>query len=239
MEPRKLIYVVDDDENVQMVVDRYLIREGFSVKIFSGAEEAVAAMEAQLPNMVILDVMLPGMDGYEFCKWIRARSDLPIIMVSARDEEVDRILGLELGSDDYLAKPFSPRELVARVRTVFRRIRPPSAQFLDAEQQTSLPACGSLILRDSEHRIVSGTNDLPLTTKEYELLAHFIRHKSQAFTREQLLTQVWGYEFISDERSIDDLVKRLRKKLAAANSRAEIVTVWGFGYKLEGEEYPM
>ncbi|MCI0182512.1 response regulator transcription factor [Sulfoacidibacillus ferrooxidans] len=236
MEPRKLIYVVDDDENVRMVVDRYLIREGFIVRVFPAAEEALKTMENELPDMIILDVMLPDMNGYEFCKWIRARSDLPIIMVSARDEEVDRILGLELGSDDYLAKPFSPRELVARVRTVFRRMRPAVTPANDVKEVPSLPTCGGLVLRNSEHRIVSDQHDLTLTAKEYELLSHLILHKHQAFTREQLLTQVWGYEFISDERAIDDLVKRLRKKLAMANSRAEIVTVWGFGYKLEGEE---
>ncbi|MHB1628425.1 MAG: response regulator transcription factor [Bacilli bacterium] len=226
--------MIDDDESVRTVVERYLLREGYEVKSFVRAEEALTEIDRLFPDMVILDIMLPGMSGYEFCKSLRARSDVPIIMVSARDEEVDRILGLELGSDDYLAKPFSPRELVARVRTVFRRLRPAAAE----EKQPShpFPSCGDLALHDDERRIASTDRDLVLTTKEFELLAYLIKHKGRAFTREQLLTQVWGYEFIGDERAIDDLVKRLRKKLGVAGSHAEIVTVWGFGYKLESGE---
>ncbi len=234
MEVHRLIYVIDDDESVRTVVERYLLREGYEVKSFVRAEEALTEIDLIFPDMVVLDIMLPGMSGYEFCKLIRARSDVPIIMVSARDEEVDRILGLELGSDDYLAKPFSPRELVARVRTVFRRLRPAISE--EKQPHPSFPSCGDLVLRDEARRIISADKDLVLTTKEFELLAYLIRYKGRAFTREQLLTQVWGYEFIGDERAIDDLVKRLRRKLGAAESHAEIVTVWGFGYKLEGGE---
>jgi len=228
----RLIYVIDDDESVRTIVERYLLREGFSVHSFISAEAAQAAIEQHLPDMLILDIMLPGQSGYDLCKWVRSRSDLPIIMVSARDEEVDRILGLELGSDDYLAKPFSPRELVARVRTVFRRLRIVSAPPEPAVTLTH--ACGDLTLRDEERRVTSGDQDIVLTAKEYELLSYLIKHKSRAFTREQLLTQVWGYEYIGDERAIDDLVKRLRKKLVGVDSHVEIVTVWGYGYKLEG-----
>ena len=234
MNARRLIYVVDDEESVRTVVERYLDRDGYDVRSFADGEAALAALETLLPDMLILDIMLPGLSGYELCKWIRARSELPIIMVSARDEEVDRILGLELGSDDYLSKPFSPRELAARVRTVFRRARPlPPAPEGEAGAPEH-PVCGDLTLRDEERRIVAGDRDLVLTAKEFELLAYLIRHRSRAFTREQLLTQVWGYEFIGDERAIDDLVKRLRKKIAGADAHAEIVTVWGYGYKLEG-----
>lgn len=228
-----MIYVIDDDESVRTVVERYLLREGFAVNSFVSGEEALTAMQRTMPDMVILDIMLPGLSGYDLCKWLRSRSDLPIIMVSARDEEVDRILGLELGSDDYLAKPFSPRELVARVRTVFRRLRVvhiPIGQ-IDAEQALQ---CGDLTLRDEERRISRQDQDMVLTTKEYELLAYLIKHKNRAFTREQLLTQVWGYEYIGDERAIDDLIKRLRKKIGQVDSHVEIVTVWGYGYKLEG-----
>ncbi len=234
MDVRRLIYVIDDDESVRTVVERYLLREGYEVKSFVRAEEALAEIDQVFPDMVILDIMLPGMNGYEFCKSIRTHSDVPIIMVSARDEEVDRILGLELGSDDYLAKPFSPRELVARVRTVFRRLRPATVE--ERQPPLSFPSCGDLVLRDEERRILCADKDMVLTTKEFELLAYLIKHRGRAFTREQLLTQVWGYEFIGDERAIDDLVKRLRKKLGVAESHAEIVTVWGFGYKLESGE---
>ena len=227
----RLIYIVDDDESVRTIVMRYLEREGFEVRCFSTGEQAQSAMDEKMPDMLVLDIMLPGMSGYDLCKWIRVRSDLPIIMVSARDEEVDRILGLELGSDDYLSKPFSPRELVARVRTVFRRLRTSGDKVVE---DNHFPNCADLVLHDEERRILVKQQDLVLTAKEFELLSYLIRHKSRAFTREQLLTQVWGYDFIGDERAIDDLVKRLRKKLSALCSSAEIVTVWGYGYKLEG-----
>jgi len=230
---QRLIYVIDDDESVRTVVERYLLRDGFQVKCFANAELAVATMNDCMADMIILDIMLPGMSGYELCRWIRARSDIPIIMVSARDEEVDRILGLELGSDDYLAKPFSPRELVARVRTVFRRLRPSLREPVRAVEEVH-PACADLVVYEDERRIAANSADLVLTVKEFELLAYLVKSKNRAFTREQLLTQVWGYDFIGDERAIDDLVKRLRKKLSAAQAQAEIITVWGYGYKLEG-----
>ncbi len=235
MDSQKSIFVIDDDESVRTVMERYLTREGYSVDSFATAETAMQILQQQLPDMIILDIMLPGMSGYDLCKWIRVRSDVPIIMVSARDEEVDRILGLELGSDDYLSKPFSPRELVARVRTVFRRMRGSlTVPDNDGDSPAVFPNCADLVLREEERRIVCKDIEVTLTSKEFELLAFLIKHKSKAFTREQLLSQVWGYEFIGDERAIDDLVKRLRKKLSSVNSNAEIVTVWGFGYKLEG-----
>ncbi len=235
MDSQKSIFVIDDDESVRTVMERYLTREGYVVESFATAEAAMQKMQQQLPAMFILDIMLPGMSGYDLCKWIRLRSDVPIIMVSARDEEVDRILGLELGSDDYLSKPFSPRELVARVRTVFRRMRGSmNAIENEAESAVAFPNCADLVLREEERRIMCKNTEVSLTSKEFELLEFLIKNKSKAFTREQLLSQVWGYEFIGDERAIDDLVKRLRKKISYVNSTAEIVTVWGFGYKLEG-----
>ena len=211
-------------------MERYLMREGFHVTSFVDAENARASMKQSFPDMIILDIMLPGVSGYELCKWVRANSDLPIIMVSARDEEVDRILGLELGSDDYLSKPFSPRELVARVRTVFRRLR--GSSHMVAESDDGLVICGDLVLRESERRITNAGTDIALTTKEFELLSYLIKHKGKAFTREQLIRQIWEYSFVGDERSIDDLVKRIRKKLTAVQSESEIITVWGYGYKL-------
>ncbi len=235
MENQKSIFVIDDDESVRTIMERYLTREGYVVRSFAAAEPSIQAMKQIFPDMLILDIMLPGMSGYDLCKWIRIRSALPIIMVSARDEEVDRILGLELGSDDYLSKPFSPRELVARVRTVFRRIHSPYLGVEnDLESLIHYPDCADLVLREEERRIMCHNIEVGLTAKEFELLAFLIKHKSKAFTREQLLSQVWGYEFIGDERAIDDLIKRLRKKISSVNSSSEIVTVRGFGYKLEG-----
>ncbi|KUO97154.1 response regulator transcription factor [Ferroacidibacillus organovorans] len=234
MDVAQRIFVIDDDESVRTVMERYLLREGFSVTCFANADLAMPALVENLPDMVILDIMLPGTSGYDLCRWLRARTEVPIIMVSARDEEVDRVLGLELGSDDYLSKPFSPRELVARVRTVLRRLSGARAASAQDAATAQYPTCADLELRDDERRIVAAGHDLVLTTKEFELLAYFIKNKSRAFTREQLLTQVWGYDFIGDERAIDDLVKRLRRKLTQAQSIAEIITVWGYGYKLEG-----
>lgn len=236
-ETKKKIYVVDDDETIRLIVMRYLAKEGYEVQGFGDGESVLAAYANQPPDMLILDIMMPGIDGLEVCRKIRAESQIPIIMVSAKDDEVDRIVGLELGSDDYLSKPFSPRELLARVKTVFRRFHvglQQQAQVLGSQA----PDTEHLVMRDlqlfpEERRAVCQGEDVPLTTKEYDLLFFFARHINKAFTRQQLLTQVWGYDYIGDERAIDDLVKRLRKKLKASGSDCEIKTVWGYGYKVE------
>ncbi|MBL0386118.1 response regulator transcription factor [Tumebacillus sp. ITR2] len=235
-ETKKKIYVVDDDENIRKIVMRYLEAEGYEVRGFGDGESALTAFDEAQPDMFILDIMMPGIDGLEVCRKLRAQSQIPIIMVSAKDDEIDRIVGLELGSDDYLSKPFSPRELLARVKTVFRRFHVGLQQ--QAQQEVSPPALEHLLLRDltlylEERRAVCQEVDVPLTTKEYDLLSFFARHINKAFTREQLLTQVWGYDYLGDERAIDDLVKRLRKKLKTAGSDCEIKTVWGYGYKVE------
>lgn len=230
---KKYIYIVDDDVKICEIIGRYLQAEGYSVRAFHRAEQALDAWKQEPPDMFILDIMMPGMDGYEFCRRIRAESMVPIIMVSAKDEEVDKIVGLELGSDDYLSKPFSPRELVARVKTMFRRI---DAMHLEKEEETPSTSFQLSDLRfyPEERRVVKNDADIQFTTKEYELLLFFAKNKNKPFTREQLLNQVWGYDYIGDERAIDDLIKRLRKKLSTVESQAEIKTVWGYGYKLEG-----
>lgn len=235
-ETKKKIYVVDDDETIRLIVLRYLEAEGYAVTGFGDGESALQAFAESPPDMFILDIMMPGIDGLEVCRKLRAQSQIPIIMVSAKDDEIDRIVGLELGSDDYLSKPFSPRELLARVKTVFRRFHVGMQQ--QAQAGSPLQQTEHLVLRDltlfpEERRAVCQAADMPLTTKEYDLLYFFARHANKAFTREQLLTQVWGYEYIGDERAIDDLVKRLRKKLKTAGSDCEIKTVWGYGYKVE------
>jgi DNA-binding response OmpR family regulator len=234
MEERKrLIFIVDDDETVRMIMERYLQAEGYRVQTYALAEDALEAWEREPPDMFIIDIMMPGVDGYELCRRIRAKSMVPIIMVSAKDDEVDKIVGLELGSDDYLSKPFSPRELVARVKTMFRRIDAMLSGQVDSEKQSVLQV-GDLKLYLDERRITKEDTEISLTTKEYDLFSYLATNRNKAFTREQLLNQVWGYDYIGDERAIDDLVKRLRKKLRAADSSVEIKTVWGYGYKLEG-----
>ncbi|GAX89403.1 response regulator transcription factor [Effusibacillus lacus] len=232
--PRK-IYVVDDDEKICEIIARYLQTEGYQVRIFHRAAAALEAWTQEPPDMFILDIMMPGMDGYEFCRRIRAQSMVPIIMVSARDDEVDKIVGLELGSDDYLSKPFSPRELVARVKTMFRRIDAMQAQdTLPNENSRQGVRLADLQILSEERRVTRNGTDIPFTTKEFELFSFLVTNLNKAYTREQLLNQVWGYEYPGDERAIDDLVKRIRKKLKSVESSVDITTVWGYGYKLEG-----
>jgi DNA-binding response OmpR family regulator len=237
VEEAKRIFVVDDDANIRLIIARYLEAEGYHVTEFASGEEALHAFDQEKPDMVILDIMMPGMDGFEVCRKLRAKSQIPIIMVSAKDDEVDRIVGLELGSDDYLSKPFSPRELLARVKTVFRRFHAAAAMatsHVQAEEQVNRLQVKDLAVFPDERKVMCGAQEVEFTTKEFDLLHFFCRHLNKAFTREQLLTQVWGYDYVGDERAIDDLVKRLRKKLKGAGSHVEIKTVWGYGYKVEG-----
>jgi DNA-binding response OmpR family regulator len=232
-ERKRLIYIVDDDETVRVIMERYLQAEKYRVQTFALAEDALRAWEREEPDMFIIDIMMPGIDGYELCRRIRAKSMVPIIMVSAKDDEVDKIVGLELGSDDYLSKPFSPRELVARVKTMFRRIDALRSEGAGSRDKQELLA-GDLKFYLDERRIAKENEEISLTTKEYDLLSFLAMNLNKAFTREQLLNQIWGYDYIGDERAVDDLVKRIRKKLKAAGSTVEIKTVWGYGYKLEG-----
>lgn len=225
----KLIYVVDDEQNIRELVKSYLVKEGFEVSVYRDGESALQDFAKRKPDMLILDIMMPGMDGYSLCREIRKSSDVPIIMVSARDDEIDRILGLELGSDDYISKPFSPRELVVRVKTIFRRIRDEEPQGRDTEKGIT---CKDISILPEARRVLSGETEIELTAKEYDFLLYLAGNKGRAFTREQLINSIWGYEYIGDTRAIDDLVKRVRKKLAEAGSALEITTVWGYGYKI-------
>jgi DNA-binding response OmpR family regulator len=221
----KLIYVVDDEENIRELISKYLIKEGYRVESFENGESVINAVVKEEPDMMILDIMMPGIDGFEVTREIRRDSNIPIIFVSAKDEEFDRILGIELGGDDYLSKPFSPRELVARVKAIFRRVES------TIENKNIISIEDAKILK-SERRVIVKGEDIDFTTKEYELLQFLTENRNIVFTREQLLNGVWGYNYIGDERSIDDLVKRIRKKLKEKGSTLEIKTVWGYGYKI-------
>jgi len=223
----KHIFVVDDERNIRDLIQKYLEKEGYQVTVFENAKNVVSEINRLKPDLLVLDIMMPGSDGLELCKEIRKHREIPIVFVSARDEELDRILGLELGADDYLSKPFSPRELVVRIKNILRRLEK-SSQIEAAE----------LIAKDIKlecHRryVEKDGIELKLTTKEYDLLEFMIRNKSMPFTREQLLEKVWGYDYIGDIRVIDDLVKRLRKKLAEVEAVLEIKTVWGYGYRID------
>src|SRR5699024_3235534 len=223
------IAVVEDDENIQHIVATYLKKEGYEIELFDNAEDALKLWTEDPPHMWVLDIMLPGMDGYEFCKKIRETSDVPIIIISAKDEEVDKIIGLELGGDDYLTKPFSPRELVARVRRLFAR----SYQNIKVENEQQHIQVGHLTINEDMRKVMWDNEEIEVTVKEFELLIMLAKNPERAFSREELLNHVWGNDYFGSDRAVDDLVKRIRKKIPDLN----LDTVWGFGYRLsDGEE---
>lgn len=223
----KHIFVVDDERNIRDLIRKYLEKEGYMVTTFENAQNVLGEITRLKPELLVLDIMMPGIDGLELCKEIRKSTDIPIVFVSARDEELDRILGLELGADDYLSKPFSPRELVVRIKNIMKRLEKAGQGRIEV-----LSARDVRVERQRRYAEVKGS-ELKLTGKEYELLEFLVLNKNMPFTREQLLEKVWGYDYIGDIRVIDDLVKRLRKKLADAESFLEIKTVWGYGYRVD------
>ena len=223
------IGLVEDDANIQNIVSAYLKKEGYDVTIMDSAEKGWELWENDPPDMWILDIMLPGMDGYEFCKKIRKRSDVPIIIISAKDEEIDKILGLELGGDDYLTKPFSPRELIARVKRLFRRTQPKQNH---AEEETDRLKVDHLLIYREDRRIFFQGKEYEITSKEYEMLLLFAENPNRAFSREELLLKIWGNDYFGSDRAVDDLVKRIRKKM----DHIPLETVWGYGYRLRKEE---
>ncbi|ASN07139.1 response regulator transcription factor [Virgibacillus necropolis] len=223
------IGVVEDDTNIQNIVSAYLKKEGFTITVSDSAEEAWQVWETGPPDMWILDIMLPGMDGYDFCKKIREESDVPIIIISAKDEEIDKILGIELGGDDYLTKPFSPRELVARVKRLFKRSNP---VIQNTEQEKEKIKIDNLLIRKNDRRLFWIGQEIEVTSKEYDMLLLFAENVNRAFSREELLIKIWGDDYFGSDRAVDDLVKRIRKKL----DDIQLETVWGYGYRLRSEE---
>ena len=225
----KLIYVVDDEQNIRELIKSYLVKEGFAVEVFADGESALEEFSKKKPDMLIIDIMMPGIDGYSLCREIRKSSQVPIIMVSAKDDEIDRILGLELGSDDYISKPFSPRELVVRVKAIFRRVNGSGQEQTDERNAVKFR---DILLLPEERKVMKDNKEIGFTAKEYDFLVYLIKNKNRVFTREQLINSIWGYEYIGDTRAIDDLVKRVRRKLGEAGASLEITTVWGYGYKI-------
>ncbi|MFS0562503.1 response regulator transcription factor [Terribacillus sp. 179-K 1B1 HS] len=225
------IIVVEDDQNIRNIVEAYLKKEGYQISVAETAELALEIADKETPDMWIMDIMLPGMDGYALCNKIRQTSEVPIIIISAKDEEIDRILGLELGGDDYLTKPFSPRELVARVKRLFKRWNMQTNQEPQQTKQMDLQA-GDLQLQLGERRIYWHDAEIEVTAKEFEMLVILVQNPNRAFSRDELLTQVWGEDYFGSDRAVDDLVKRLRKKMDGI----PIETVWGFGYRFRMNE---
>jgi DNA-binding response OmpR family regulator len=231
------ILVVDDEPPIVDVLVYNLERANYTVLVARDGFEALAVARCEQPDLIVLDLMLPGLDGLEVCRALRRECDVPIIMLTARDGEVDRVVGLELGADDYVAKPFSVRELVARIRSVLRRAGPgaPGAIIPTDTAATSQPAIrvGDLRVDPARYEARLAGRELSLTTQEFDLLQTFAQHAGQVLSREQLLSQVWGYDYYGDLRVVDAAVKRLRAKLSdAAPQRELIATVRGVGYKL-------
>ncbi len=226
----KRILVVDDEKRIRDIIVMYLLKEGYEVSDFDNADSAYEYFEKNKVDLIVLDIMMRGTNGLDLCKKIRRTSDVPIIFVSARTEELDRILGLELGADDYLPKPFSVRELVIRIKNILRRTE---GQFT--------PKDDSIFSRDlviyPEQRIVKvNDTELALTTKEFEVLKILVENKGYPLSRDKIIQSIWGYEYDGYDRNVDDTIKRLRKKLKEADSKVEVQTVWGFGYKIVADE---
>ena len=230
MVTKQKILIVDDDENIAELISLYLLKECFDTMMVHDGEEALAAFDNYSPNLVLLDLMLPGIDGYQVCREIRAKSDTPIIMLSAKGEVFDKVLGLELGADDYMIKPFDSKELVARVKAVLRRYQPAQAsQTKPAGKYVEYP---DLTINLTNYSVVYKEKTVDMPPKELELLYFLASSPNQVFTREQLLDHIWGYEYIGDTRTVDVHIKRLREKIKDHASWA-ISTVWGIGYKFE------
>ncbi|HHW10757.1 MAG TPA: response regulator transcription factor [Firmicutes bacterium] len=223
------ILVVDDEPNVLELVSVYLNREGFAVTTAEDGRKALELFDSVHPDLVILDLMLPELDGWEVCRYIRTAGQTPIIMLTARNEDLDRIVGLEMGADDYVPKPFNPRELVARVKAVLRRTR-----IMPADENQEILRFPYLEIDKLRHAARLKDAEIPLTPKEFDLLWLLASHPGRTYTREELLEHVWGYDYFGDDRTIDVHIKRLRKKLEPEELPYRYIhTVWGVGYRFE------
>lgn len=231
MAAKQKILIVDDDVNIAELISLYLTKECFDTKTVHDGKDALTAFEQYAPNLILLDLMLPGIDGYQVCREIRAKSDVPIIMLSAKGEIFDKVLGLELGADDYIMKPFDSKELVARVKAVLRRFQP-SAKSSAASPDIKCVEYPGLVVNLSNYSVIYNGQPVDMPPKELELLYFLAASPNQVFTREQLLDHIWGYEYIGDTRTVDVHVKRLREKIKD-NDSWSLSTVWGIGYKFE------
>ena len=220
------VLAVDDDRNIAELIALYLTKEGYEVRTSSDGDAALAEFAAFAPNIVILDLMLPGMDGYEICRRMRETSGVPIIMLTARGEVFDKVLGLTIGADDYMVKPFDGKELVARVKAVLRRY---DGQDIKADNIVSAP---NLIINPITYTVTYHGKELSMPPKEFELLHFLAMWPGRVFTRDQLLDGIWGYEFYGDSRTVDVHIKRIREKMSEEDDWG-IKTVWGVGYKFE------
>jgi len=230
MVSKQKILIVDDDNNIAELISLYLTKECFETRILNDGESVMDTVESFDPNLILLDLMLPGIDGYQVCREVRAKYTLPIIMLSAKGEIFDKVLGLELGADDYIEKPFDSKELVARVKAVLRRYKPTAVPV-----ETSRDKCAeyqNLTVNLTNYSVVYMGQTVEMPPKELELLYFLASSPNHVFTREQLLDQIWGYEYIGDTRTVDVHIKRLREKIKD-HANWKIATIWGIGYKFE------
>ncbi len=233
MAEKQKVLIVDDDENIAELISLYLIKECYETMIVNDGESALKAFPEFKPNIILLDLMLPGMDGYQVCRELRSTSQVPIIMLSAKGEIFDKVLGLELGADDYMIKPFDSKELVARVKAVLRRYQQPAAPAVSSsEQQGEFVEYPDLVVNLTNYSVLYKGHSVEMPPKELELLYFLASSPNQVFTREQLLDHIWGYEYVGDTRTVDVHIKRLREKIKDHSGWA-LTTVWGIGYKFE------
>lgn len=231
---KQRILIVDDDENIAELISLYLVKECFDTEVAVNGEEALEKFETYKPNLVLLDIMLPGIDGYDVCREIRKKSNVPVIMLSAKGEVFDKVLGLKIGADDYMVKPFDSNELVARVQAILRRtaIQKEEQHSTTAEEEGECVKYDGLTVNLTGYSVIYNGQMVEMPPKELELLYFLASKPNQVFTREQLLDKIWGYDYIGDTRTVDVHVKRVREKIKDG-SNWSIATVWGIGYKFE------
>lgn len=235
MVTKQKILIVDDDNNIAELISLYLVKECFDTKIVNDGESAIEAFDTYGPNLILLDLMLPGMDGYQVCREIRTKSQVPIIMLSAKGEVFDKVLGLELGADDYMEKPFDTKELVARVKAVLRRVKAPVVEASVSEEEKVIYPDLSINLTD--YSVIYKDKYLDMAPKELELLYFLAKTPNHVYTREQLLEKIWGYDYVGDTRTVDVHIKRVREKICD-HDLWKISTIWGVGYKFESKVTP-
>ncbi|MGN0667773.1 MAG: response regulator transcription factor [Angelakisella sp.] len=226
------ILVADDDLNICELLRLYLEKEGFEVVMAHDGEEAVARFESEKPSLILLDIMMPKLDGWQVCRQIRQKSDCPIIMLTAKGETFDKVLGLELGADDYVVKPFDTKEIVARIKAVLRRSGPAGT----AANEVKEVSYDKLTVNMTRYELKVDGKVVDAPPKELELLFHLASNPNRVFTRDQLLDEVWGFEYYGDSRTVDVHIKRLREKLEGVSDQWSLKTVWGVGYKFEVKE---
>ncbi|MBO4775060.1 MAG: response regulator transcription factor [Lachnospiraceae bacterium] len=227
---KQKILIVDDDNNIAELVSLYLTKECYETMIVNDGESVKGALESFAPNLILLDLMLPGMDGYQVCREVRAESRIPIIMLSAKGEIFDKVLGLELGADDYMEKPFDSKELVARVKAVLRRCKEKEVKPQESTKSTQTVEYPELRVSLTDYSVIYKGESVNMPPKELELLFFLANSPNQVFTREQLLDRIWGYDYPGDTRTVDVHIKRIREKISD-HEKWKIETVWGVGYK--------